>query len=610
MLATKIRAIHGCLVPVALILVLSGCTPAGPKAVLDGKRLLDQGRSDEAIARLQAATALMPTKTNAIAWNYLGLAYHQAGQSTNAAAAYQRALSLDRNLIEARFNLGCLRLDEGNEDAAKAEFTAYTLRRPNAPEGWVKLGFAQLGSREITAAERSFSRAAQVDTNNADAFNGIGLAQLQRNHPKEAAQYFTAALRRDPDHRAALLNLARVSQAYLNDKPAALENYRHYLELKPRAADWDAITAIADSIEQPIAAAQKPVQPNPPPPAATIASTPTTTNPTPAPTPAVAPTTKPPAPAKTESAKPTPTIVAASKPAPTPVAPTRPAPPMDVVSVPPEPVIRTASAATSTAPAPVPTKTEPSSQDESTAVVSTPPPPPQKKGFFSKLNPMNLFHREPKVTPIPASTPQTEVSPAEKPADTSPAPAAIEESATPKPAPRVKAFARYSYTSPRVPPSGNRSDALLDFAQAEKMREAGRMSDAAEAFRKSAREDPSFYEAQFNLALAEFQLQQFKKSLPSWEVVLAIQPNNSDARYNFALALGAANYPLDAAVELEKILLANPDEVRAHLAAGNLYANQLQDKSRARTHYRKVLEIAPNHPQASAIHYWLVNNPS
>ena len=51
-------------------------------------------------------------------------------------------------------------------------------------------------------------------------------------------------------------------------------------------------------------------------------------------------------------------------------------------------------------------------------------------------------------------------------------------------------------------------------------------------------------------------------------MALAIQPDSVDARYNFALALKTAGYVTDAANELEKILAANPNEVRAHLALG------------------------------------------
>jgi Flp pilus assembly protein TadD len=61
--------------------------------------------------------------------------------------------------------------------------------------------------------------------------------------------------------------------------------------------------------------------------------------------------------------------------------------------------------------------------------------------------------------------------------------------------------------------------------------------------------------------------------------------------------------------ELKKIVAANAGEMRAHLALGNLYAQQLRDPARARTHYLKVLELDPRNPQATDIRFWLASNP-
>ena len=126
----------------ALVLTISGCTPAGPRALLKGKKYLDRGDYTGAVAQLKIATDLLAT--NAAAWNYYGVALQRAGQPDDAANAYHRALDLDRDLFEARLNLGVLFLEKNNPDAAKTEFTACTLRRPNDPSGWLKLGAAQL----------------------------------------------------------------------------------------------------------------------------------------------------------------------------------------------------------------------------------------------------------------------------------------------------------------------------------------------------------------------------------------------------------------------------------------------------------------------------------
>ena len=164
------------LIFVALAVFISGCAPPGPRALLAGKKLLDRGDYAGAVAQLKTATTLLAT--NAAAWNYYGVALQCAGQPADAARAYQNALKFDRDLVEAHYNLGCLWLEQNKPDAARTEFTAYTLRRGNAPEGWLKLGAAQLKLHDLLAAERSFSTAYSLNTNNAEALNGLGLARV------------------------------------------------------------------------------------------------------------------------------------------------------------------------------------------------------------------------------------------------------------------------------------------------------------------------------------------------------------------------------------------------------------------------------------------------
>ena len=192
---------------VVCVALLAGCKPPGPKALHDGKRLLEQGRALEAIERLQVATELL--RTNAQAWNYLGVAYHQAGQWTNATAAYNRALLASPDLMEARLNLGALHLELGRAAEAKSQFTAYTLSRPNAAEGFQRLASAELQLRETAIAELHARKSLQLDDASAEAWNTLGLIQLQRARPRDAAQSFTAALQKRSLCRLLIATLLR-----------------------------------------------------------------------------------------------------------------------------------------------------------------------------------------------------------------------------------------------------------------------------------------------------------------------------------------------------------------------------------------------------------------
>lgn len=576
MLTTKNKVLYGLVGLIVFLMFtvfIAGCGPPGPRALLKGKKLLDRGDYTEAVARLKTATSLMVT--NAQAWNYLGVAYQHAGQPADAVQAYQRALMLNRDLVGAHYNLGCLWLEQNKPDAARTEFTAYTLRHGNSPEGWVKLGVAHLDLHDLASAEKTFNTALSFDPHNAEALNGFGLIQMQRGHPREAAQYFTSAVQAHPDYGPALLNLATTAQQYLRDNTVALKNYRAYLALSPHQANWDEVNGIANDLEQQANATAN---------HQAFSATPGAGEPK---------TQLPPA-SKTQ------TVARAN-----PKAPYESAP-VETVQVQPEPVI--AGAQKSFTPA----ATKPSA-----SVKSQPEQPGGKPGIMHELNPLNWFHstpEEPKVTllPLPNSN-NHNVNPAPEPAASKPATVAPAP-APPKPVhivqPAPPSFPRYLYLSPSKPKSGNRQTATRAFAQAQQFEQDERFSDALDSYREAARMDPGWFEAQYNCGVMAYRLRNFSQSLGACEMALAIRPGSTDARYNFALALKAAGYVTDAMNELEKVLASNPNDARAHLTLGNIYARQLHDLTKARAHYLKVLQLDPRNPQATDIRFWLSANPS
>ncbi len=215
------------------------------------------------------------------------------------------------------------------------------------------------------------------------------------------------------------------------------------------------------------------------------------------------------------------------------------------------------------------------------------------------MNPVNLFRSSPSST-----------SPAAVAVNT-PTPGSSEsEVAAPTAAPNNELATRYSYLNPPKPAEGNRSEATRAFNLGVQAQRANKLTDAMNAYRQATQLDSAYFEAYYNLGLTAYAARSYRLALAAWENALALRPDSVDARYNFALVLKAANHPADAAVELEKILADHPNEVRAHLALGNLYAEQLNDPARARVHYTKLLALAPSHPQAAAIRYWIVANPA
>jgi hypothetical protein len=86
----------------------------------------------------------------------------------------------------------------------------------------LKLGTAQLRSREFAAAEKSYTDCLRLQPQDAEALNGLGMARAQRGRANEAAQCFQAALKAKPDYAPAMLNLAIVAQNSLRDRRLGL----------------------------------------------------------------------------------------------------------------------------------------------------------------------------------------------------------------------------------------------------------------------------------------------------------------------------------------------------------------------------------------------------
>lgn len=600
MLTTKKLAQNFLIFSIGFIVMAgaTGCAPAGARALRKGERLIKEGKYSEAVKKFEEATTALPN--NAKAWNHLGFGHQYAGDPKKAAQAYQQALSLDRNLATARYNLGLLHFEQRNFSGAIIELTTFTSLDAKNSEGWLKLGTAQMQlaalvsgvekPRLLDAAKKNLDTAQKLHPS-AEALNAMGMIQIQRGRPRDAIPSFTAALQQEADYAPALLNLAVVYHQYLNERRLALMSYRQFLKVAKDSPDAPRVQMVARQLENelnpPVAVANPPaVVPSKPQAPANIS-----------------------APAKTEINLPK--VVATPKPAPILSAPkAQPVPkketPIEVARVPDEKPIKPAQDVLFT-------NSGKSLVNISNEPVEPPNPVRETKssekgsGLLTKLNPVGWFKRKlipaKPTTQLPSAVPASETN-ASGSNPVVKVPATIEAKAKPT----RSIIPRYRYRSPKKPSQGKRAEAEPFFAQGMKSQREQRLSDALAAYRQAIKLDPSFFEANYNLALAAREAGDLSATLSAYEHALVIMPESVNARYNFAFTLQEMGYFQDAANELLKLLEQNPNETRAHLLLGNLCAQRLDQTALAREHYLKVLEAEPQHPQATQIRYWLAGH--
>ena len=654
-------------IAVAVLMTATGCRPHGREALQRGDQLLEARKPAEAIPLLEVAATDLPG--DAQAWNFLGLAYHAAGRRPDALKAYLMALRQDRNLFEAHFNLGSLYFEDGNWAEAERSLRVFlgVEANRNRADAWNLLGQCEAQLRKPEDAERSFTTALKLEPGRADLWTQVGLVQASRRRLPSARQSFQTALKLEASYAPARLNLAVISQQ-LGDKLGALQGYRTYLELAPNAPNAGDVRAVVRQLEGGLPRAVAPTNMvatgsilAPVPQAVTnapartgtmlrpVLSSPRTTSSTPAPTPLTAPLAQRPS-METPAPRPAAGVPVTNLPAPTakPVVEAKP----EIVPVNEAPRLQAARdgvpAVPPTAPAlgtppPIPgtNRTTASPPIETPALVipdSRPATvtgaaadkesadPSKKPGFWGKVNPVRWGNPvkwfksdgkpEKALTPLAASPRPEPVRTTNSVAVRAPAPVGIRSNppvavptvATPPPSP-APVVPRYTPRGPGSLAAGDRSAAEVQFTAGLAAYDRKDLAGAVALYQRTTEIDPTFFPARHNLGWAALELGDLPRALLAGETAVQLDPESAPARRLFATALQRANYPADAALQLERLIALEPNDAAGHFTLAGVYARQLGQIAKARVQYLRTLELNPKHPQETAIRVWLANHP-
>jgi tetratricopeptide (TPR) repeat protein/predicted Zn-dependent protease len=215
------------------------------------EQLINSRRTKDAINLLHRAQSMDPSCGEV--HGYLGMAFQNSGNPTQAIPEYRKALELNPQMTFINVNLGTCLMNMNQLDQAIPYFNAYLQTNPNAPDaaqvrgyiqqagsrkgqqnlrGLVEQGQSALNQKRYPEAQAAFQQAISVDPNFAPAHFYLGYAFANAGQSQQAINEFQAALRIDPSIKEAVLNIGSNYQS-LGDCPKAISWYERYLKENP-----------------------------------------------------------------------------------------------------------------------------------------------------------------------------------------------------------------------------------------------------------------------------------------------------------------------------------------------------------------------------------------
>ncbi len=165
------------------------------------------GKASERMPLLRKALAEDPG--NPTIYYHLGDEYSKQGHIVDAINLYEQGARHGIGEAWLFSRLGNLYIRQGNHQKAIAAFENAARRNPSDCESLSDLGMAYLDTGRPADAERVYKWCLATGDAFAPAYNGLGLAAVERRDMTAARGYFEKAVQADPDLLEAQLNLGR-----------------------------------------------------------------------------------------------------------------------------------------------------------------------------------------------------------------------------------------------------------------------------------------------------------------------------------------------------------------------------------------------------------------
>ena len=178
-----------------------------------------------------------PEESPAVKEAKVGLGLLNEGKTDEAIASLHKALQLDPSLASVHFNLGAAY--ERKEDLVKARehFQEAIKLKPDFGEAYLSIGNSYLAERKFDAAAiDALTKATELLPTNYNAFYNLGVCYSNSGKYQEAEGSYRKAISINPSEPVAHYQLAMALLGQSKNADAKVE-FQKYLELNPNAAD-------------------------------------------------------------------------------------------------------------------------------------------------------------------------------------------------------------------------------------------------------------------------------------------------------------------------------------------------------------------------------------
>ena len=169
-------------------------------------------------------------------WNLLGAAAIQIGQLNEAIRAFQKALSIKPDFVDAYVNMGIAFRKQGKTDKAILAYKKALVITPDSVDIHNNIGVAFHAQGKFEEAISAFNKAIEIKPNHADTYSNIGATLRKQGKLDAAIDAFRKALEIKPDNASIFNNIGVIlkDQGKLEE---AIVTYEKALEISPNFSE-------------------------------------------------------------------------------------------------------------------------------------------------------------------------------------------------------------------------------------------------------------------------------------------------------------------------------------------------------------------------------------